>query len=494
MASVTSKGVVKGKKKGSTTIQCYAGGRRIASCKVKVVGKPKSVSLDAKKMTIGVGESVKLTPTIPDGTHASFTWSSSSGKVASVSKKGVIKGKKKGTTTITVQTHNGRTAKLKLTVAKAPESVSLSRKSVSLNPGASIQLKAKLLPCKSASYAITWTSSDKSVATVSKSGKVKAVGVGSATITVSTFNGCTQSCTVVVSAPTPTPTPGEDSVKYRALLIGEANFVSYCWRNRGDVALMENMLNSVRGLYGGRFSITKAYDLSRDQTLNAIASAFAGANENDVSLFFIATHGDTESEGSEAGQLAMIPSGYLQMKDLANALLAVPGKVIVILESCGSGAPIYDEDDDRLAALKANTEAFGEAAARAFSSADPGVVVELKPSDLDSNGIRTNTGELRVENKFYVLTASAYQQESYGYEYGESGSYNLFTKWLTEGVDTSGKMPADADGNGKLTLQELYAYISSVGDNTPIYTSYFDFSYQHVQVYPAKSGFVLFVR
>ena len=37
----------------------------------------------------------------------------------------------------------------------------------------------------------------------------------------------------------------------------------------------------------------------------------------------------------------MTPYGNLMLKDLADALQAVPGKVIVILESCGSGAAVY---------------------------------------------------------------------------------------------------------------------------------------------------------
>ena len=71
-------------------------------------------------------------------------------------------------------------------------------------------------------------------------------------------------------------------------------------------------------------------------------------------------------------------------------------------------------------------------------------------------------------------------------------SYNYFTMWLTEGIGTSGDMPADTDGNGKTTLNELYQYISDVGDNYPFRDG--GVYYQHVQVYPANSSYVLFRR
>jgi len=172
------------------------------------------------------------------------------------------------------------------------------------------------------------------------------------------------------------------------------------------------------------------------------------------------------------------------LTDLADALLAVPGKVIVILESCGSGAAVYSNGDsrDRWEEGKTKAVALDEAAIRAFSQADPGIVVQ----------IQANTGEFRRENKFYVLSASRYQESSWG---TDDGPYNHFTYWLTNGVGTSGKMPADTNSDYKLTLNELYKYISQVGDDVAFYNKddglYY---YQHVQVYPANSSFVLFKR
>jgi uncharacterized protein YjdB len=490
VATVTSKGVIQGVKKGNATITGTVKGGAEVVYEVQVVAAPNRVKLDKSSISLGVKESILMTPTIPDGTHASFTWSTSDKTVATVSKTGKITGRKAGKATVTVKTQNGKTAKVTVKVLKAPSKVTLDKNSASLMEGESLKLKVTL-PSNTYSK-ITWSSSNNGVATVSAAGKVTAVAAGTATITARTFNNKKATCKVTVKS----GTSGE--TVYRALLIGEENFSgqSVCTRNRGDVTAMTNMLNSITGPAGGSFSIIKKYDLSASQVLSAVKNAFSGADDDDVSLFFIATHGDVDYTGDYAGALAMSPSGSLLLKDLANALNAVPGKVIVVLESCGAGAAVYpnggNSNNDGKALyedIKRRATQFDEAVIRAFSGADPGIVVTLQPND-----VQANTGEFRVDNKFYVLTASRYQELSWGMESGKSEtSYNYFTLWLTQGIGTSGAMPADANSNNQTTLDELYRYISKVGDDYQFKTDGGVY-YQHVQVYPADSDYVLFCR
>jgi len=492
VAKVTSKGVIKAVDVGKTKIKCMVKDKTVAVYAVQVLSAPGKVTLSASSLTLGVKQRVTLTPSIPKGTHASFTWSSKDATVADVSQAGEITGRKVGTTTVTVKTQNGMKARVEVTVKKAPRKVTLDSIIASMTVKDTLRLKATL---PSGTYSpITWSSSDKSIARVSASGKVTAVAVGTATITAETYNGRTAACVVTVN-------PDVDKVDYRALLIGEENFsTDVCTRNRGDVLHMENMLINVRGYYGGRFSVTKEYDLSAKQVLSAIENTFADADENDVSLFFIATHGDVSSTGQYAGYLSMVPSGDMLLGELANALKAVPGKVIVILESCGSGAAVYANSgngkSDRkalLEAVKKRTEAFDAEVIRAFANADTGVRVQVDASD--SGDTRANTGEFRVDNKFYVLTASDYNELSWGNEMMDADrSYNYFTLWLVQGIGVSGAMPADANNNGQTTLNELYRYISDVGDEYPFRPTSGGVYYQHVQVYPTKSNYVLFCR
>ena len=86
-----------------------------------------------------------------------------------------------------------------LTVKVPVTGVTLDTKSIELVIGNTKQLTATVAPSNATNKAVTWTSSKEAVATVSQSGQVKAVGAGTATITVKTADGgFTAICTVTV--------------------------------------------------------------------------------------------------------------------------------------------------------------------------------------------------------------------------------------------------------------------------------------------------------
>lgn len=78
-------------------------------------------------------------------------------------------------------------------------SVTLDKTTLSLKPNATARLTATVNPSDASSKTVTWTSSNTAVATVNDSGLVKAVKVGSATITAKTANGLTAQCVVTVA-------------------------------------------------------------------------------------------------------------------------------------------------------------------------------------------------------------------------------------------------------------------------------------------------------
>ena len=77
------------------------------------------------------------------------------------------------------------------------ESVTLSKTSVTLKLGESVTITATVLPTDTTNKTIKWTTSKKTVATVSN-GKITAKGVGTATITATISNGKTAVCTIKV--------------------------------------------------------------------------------------------------------------------------------------------------------------------------------------------------------------------------------------------------------------------------------------------------------
>lgn len=209
IAAVDDEGVITAKRTGVSTVFCKRGKKTLATVVVTVVPAPKKVRLDLKKLTVGVKEGVRLEATLTEGSASTLAWTSSDEGVATVTGDGIVKGKKPGKATISVQTHNRKKARATVTVKNAPKRVTLDEKALALAVGDTHALTATL-PEDAASYALTWTSSDASVATVDARGVVTAVGPGTAKITVKTYNRKKAACTVTVRIPeTPAPEPTE---------------------------------------------------------------------------------------------------------------------------------------------------------------------------------------------------------------------------------------------------------------------------------------------
>ena len=294
------------------------------------------------------------------------------------------------------------------------------------------------------------------------------------------------------------PAPEEGSEKvYRALLVGESIYSpenynpsdpfndssANLYGSRNDVRSMKRMLQGMN--YS---SVTTRDNITRTQLLSAIRYAFAGADSNDVSLFYFSGHGNSSSYGIYAGALSLINDTNITLRELANVLNAVPGKVIVIMDSCGSGASIHGASGAVGAAD--GQDVTGSSAERA--SFDPDAFNEMVIDAFAGVGPKTGskTGEMATD-KFYVLTASEIGEDSIIFDYSVYPG-SAFTISVVEGsgfsFSSSGRkasMPADQNKDSKITLKEAYNYTSKqvikLSDGT-----------QHVQYYPVGSSFVLY--
>lgn len=114
-----------------------------------------------------------------------FTYTSSNNSVATVTEKGVVQAKDKGTCTITAAlTYNPKIkGTIKLTVKKETPKITLEKKKETIAVGKSTKVVIKSMKGISSDQ-VTYTSSDKKVAAVDSKGKVKAKKAGTATITV----------------------------------------------------------------------------------------------------------------------------------------------------------------------------------------------------------------------------------------------------------------------------------------------------------------------
>jgi uncharacterized protein YjdB len=165
---------------------------------------PVSVALDVSALTVQVGATAALTPTVlpSNATDRNVYWLTSSPSVAVVSSIGLVTGVAPGTATITVATvDGGKTAACAVAVIPTvhPVSVTLDRHDVSLALDESVTLNAIVLPANAANKYVTWATGSANVATVSQAGIVTATGRGTATITATTVDGgLTDTCNVTV--------------------------------------------------------------------------------------------------------------------------------------------------------------------------------------------------------------------------------------------------------------------------------------------------------
>lgn len=202
IATVNKNGKVTGKKGGTTKIIATAKDGTKATCKVTVA----TVKLNASSMPLQVGTSTKALKVASKTVKKDKVkaWKSSDSSIASVSKSGKVTAKKTGKATLTVTMKSGAKATCKVTVQNekvTTKKLTLSKKKATLTVKQSVKLGVKRNPI-SAKEKITWSSSNKKVATVSKSGKVTAKKAGKATITAKTSNGKKATCKITVKKAT----------------------------------------------------------------------------------------------------------------------------------------------------------------------------------------------------------------------------------------------------------------------------------------------------
>ena len=120
VATVSQSGVVTAKSAGIANITVKTDNGKTAACKVTVSAKSvTSVSIKSD-LSLEVGDTYTLTPTItPSDAATSYTWSSDNSSVATISQSGVVTAKSAGIANITVKTDNGKTATCKVTVKTA---------------------------------------------------------------------------------------------------------------------------------------------------------------------------------------------------------------------------------------------------------------------------------------------------------------------------------------------------------------------------------------
>jgi uncharacterized protein YjdB len=206
IATVTPSGLVSGVAVGSATITATSEGQS-GTAAVSVTDLPVAlVTVNPSPASVYVGASVQLGATLKDAngnplSGRTVTWTTSDGAVAAVDGTGLVSGIALGTATITA-TSEGQTGTATVTVSSVPvASVVVAPSAANILVGATVQLTATAQDAAGgvlAGRAITWSSSNPSVATVSSSGLATGLAAGTTTISA-TSEGTNAAATVTVA-------------------------------------------------------------------------------------------------------------------------------------------------------------------------------------------------------------------------------------------------------------------------------------------------------
>ena len=178
----------------------------------KIILKTTSNIVDIKgKITVSV-KSVK-----PKNTSKAVTYKSCNKKIATITSKGIVTGKKKGTVKIIAISKSNKKVKatIKLTVKDLKAtSLKLNKTHTSLLFGKSTSLKATVKGSVGFyNQGVIWKSSNTKIATVTSKGIVKGISAGQATITATERGGQKKAtCKVKVEAPVTPDEPNKPDV------------------------------------------------------------------------------------------------------------------------------------------------------------------------------------------------------------------------------------------------------------------------------------------
>lgn len=217
---------------------------------------------------------------------------------------------------------------------------------------------------------------------------------------------------------------GGDSV-LRALLVGSDQFVTH---PDTQPAARNNIINMTqalgqdeRGYQSIRVSLNEPHDFAT--FLDLVNDSFWDADDNDVSLIYITTHGLYSLDQEPMSYAMALSDGQTEYELTADALYqatsGIPGMKILIIDTCNAGALI-----DR---------------------------------GLAGNGLRS----LFQRADYKILTSSGGSEPSFFWSTG-NGSYrggSYFADTLTLGISPQGNYAADTNRDGLITLHELHQFL-----------------------------------
>lgn len=165
------------------------------------------VTLTPTSLPLHVGETGQLSATVSpsDATDKKIIWSSADDNIATVSDEGLVTAISNGVVTITAKAEDGGIEKTCTVTVTTPATGVTLPPTYTLNKSQTYTFQNVVIPTTASNQAVTWESSDPSVATIDpNSGLITAVGGGDTNITATLVEGeqtFTATCVLTVKVP-----------------------------------------------------------------------------------------------------------------------------------------------------------------------------------------------------------------------------------------------------------------------------------------------------
>lgn len=192
IATVSTTGRVTAKAPGQTIIMVKTDNGATSYCKLTVLEAVTALEITPKKAVIDVGEEITLVTQFTPATasNTNVTWTSSDEEIATVNKDGEVTGIHGGVAVIQCTSDDGGyNGVCIITVIEEVTEIKITPEQYKLGLGKTYQLKAEITNSTASDKDVEWFSSDESIVTVDKNGKIKGMALGYATITARALDG-----------------------------------------------------------------------------------------------------------------------------------------------------------------------------------------------------------------------------------------------------------------------------------------------------------------
>lgn len=202
IATVDENGLVTGVGNGTATITASCGDFK-ATCKVTVLVHIESVEITNGDITLYKGQSENLSVAFnPSDFSDSKTliWSTDNDEVITLSN-GTVTANAVGTAKVTVETVNGKTASITVTVPEVKaEQLILNKNTSTIEKGEKETFTATVLPENTTDkIEVLWSTDDEDIISVDENGVVTAIAPGNATL-IAKFGELEANCTITVTS------------------------------------------------------------------------------------------------------------------------------------------------------------------------------------------------------------------------------------------------------------------------------------------------------